>query len=121
MKKIKSLVAILTFLVIFSVYKQVQAENYIKKQNEKYGILIAAERINYMPYVIFLFKTAILGGRNKSKEYNACFMLYEQKKIKTFTSDKDLDSYLVYCYISEKKINQFIKTSCVKKMHVKKN
>lgn len=107
---LKSLIVVLIIILIFSVFKQIQVERYIKNQKEDYKILDNLERINYLPYVIFYFERELSGNRNNREENRAFFMPYELKKIETVTSDKDFDSYIVYCYFSKEEIKKYNET-----------
>ena len=107
MKKVILFIGVAIFA--YSGYKQYQVENYIFNQKEKYGILKEKERINYLPFVIHFYSGAINNVRNKRIESNAFFIPYDIANISTAKSDKDLDSYMVYCFFSKEEAEKYYK------------
>jgi len=89
-------------LLIYSVVLQIKVENYIKVQRKEYKIIFNKERINYIPYVMFVLKDNFQNNTHYlSHNY---FFPYEEINITKFNSNKDYDKYLVYCYYSKKEL-----------------
>jgi len=109
MRVIKKILAIILIILIsYSIFEQYRAEKYISKQRETYGILKNRERINYfLPYIIHFYTGAINNLRNRRIESRAFFLPYILSDLKTAKTDKDLDSYMVYCYFSKDELKKF--------------
>jgi hypothetical protein len=102
----KTLLITLILLLVYTIYKQYQVENYISNQKQKYGILKNKKRINYIPFVIHFFSGAINNSRNKRIESKAFFTPYDIVNVSSATTDKDFDSYMVYCYFTKEEIEK---------------
>lgn len=103
----KSLITIITIILLFVGYKQYEVETYINKQKETYGILKDKKRIHYMPFVIHFLSGEISNTRNYRAESKAFFIAYDIVNVKSAYTDKDFDSYMVYCYFSKEEIDRY--------------
>jgi hypothetical protein len=103
----KSFVTIVIIIVVFMGYKQYGVETYINKQKETYGILKEKKRIHYLPFVIHFLSGEINNTRNRRAESKAFFMAYDIVNVKSAYTDKDFDSYMVYCYFSTEEIDKY--------------
>ncbi|MDI9308644.1 MAG: hypothetical protein QM535_00400 [Limnohabitans sp.] len=104
--KRKSII-ILIILFVYSTYKQIAVENYILKQKEKYQILEDKERLKHLPYVLHFLKINFF--QKNALEVKDAFLPYKMQNVNAFTSNKDFDRYIVYCYYSYKEIEQYNK------------
>jgi hypothetical protein len=103
----KSLITIITIILVFTGYKQYQVETYIDKQKETYGILKDKKRIHYLPFVIHFLSSEINNTRNYRAESKAFFMAYNIVNVTSAYTDKDFDSYMAYCYFSREEIDKY--------------
>lgn len=103
----KSLITIITIILVFTGYKQYQVETYIDKQKETYGILKDKKRIHYLPFVIHFLSSEINNTRNYRAESKAFLMAYNIVNVTSAYTDKDFDSYMVYCYFSREEIDKY--------------
>ncbi|UWY26961.1 hypothetical protein N4T20_14650 [Flavobacterium sp. TR2] len=103
----KSLIIIITIILLFVGYKQYEVETYINKQKETYGILKDKKRIHYMPFAVHFLSGEINNTRNYRAEAKAFFMAYDIVNVKSAYTDKDFDSYMVYCYFSKEEIDRY--------------
>lgn len=103
----KSLITIIIIILLFVGYKQYEVETYINKQKETYGILEDKKRIHYMPFAIHFLSGEINNTRNYRAESKAFFMAYDIVNVKSAYTDKDFDSYMVYCYFSKEEIDRY--------------
>lgn len=93
-----------SLMLLISIFLQVQIENYINTQNEKYSIINKMERISYKPAVIYYFQTRVLNNTYLDKQL--ANYIYQRKKLKSFNSTAYRDEYLIHCYfnVMQKKI-----------------
>ena len=103
----KSLITIITLILVFTVYKQYEVETYINKQKETYGILKDKKRIHYLPFVVHFLSGEINNTRNYRVESKVFFLAYDIINVTSAYTDKDFDSYMVYCYFSKEEIDKY--------------
>lgn len=107
MKKVIFLIIIA--IIFFTGYQQYRVEKYILNQKTKYSILQERQRIKFLPYTIHFLSGAINDNRNRRIESKAFFMPYELANIISAHTNKDFDSYMVYCYFSKGEIEKYYK------------
>lgn len=110
MKKIllkKSLTIIVIIILLLAGHKQYEVETYINRQKETYGILKEKKRIHYIPFAIHFLSGEINNTRNYRAESKAFFMAYNLVNVTFANTDKDFDSYIVYCYFSKEEIDKY--------------
>ncbi|MBP1225007.1 hypothetical protein [Flavobacterium sp. 1355] len=103
----KSLITIITVILVFIGYKQYEVETYINKQKEIYGILKEKKRKHYLPFVVYFLSGEINNTRNYRAESKVFFMAYDIVNVTSAYTDKDFDSYMVYCYFSKEEIDKY--------------
>lgn len=93
----------LVILLVPSIYLQIKVEKYITNQRNEYRIILNKKRISYIPYIVFILKDRF---QNDNFYLNQNYFLpYEEINIIKFNSNKDYDKYLVYCYYTNKELN----------------
>jgi hypothetical protein len=101
------IVVIMVFILIIIGWTQNEAENYIKNQKEKFGILENRKRISYLPFSIFILS-------ENDFEKRAFNLPYAEKKLNEYASIGMYDYYIIHCFYSNDEIEFYLKSSDVR-------
>jgi hypothetical protein len=103
------LTVVISLLLIYSILLQIESENYIAKQNQKYNLLKSRNRVSYLPIAIYhIGKLVFDTGANDKKLTSTIYIKFGENLNNGYSSTGFFDEYMIHCFFSNSEKQQLL-------------